>query len=98
MAMREERVPTSRILTYSAPLLAIFTSNALVGLYLLKFSTDVLLLAPALVGTILLLARVWDAASDPLAGYLSARTRSRWGRRRPWFAASALPGLEGLDA
>lgn len=87
----EERVPTSRILAYSAPLLAVFTSNALVGLYLLKFSTDVLLLAPALVGTILLLARVWDAVSDPLVGYLSDRTRSRWGRRRPWFAASALP-------
>lgn len=87
----EERVPTARILTYSAPLLAIFTSNALVGLYLLKFSTDVLLLAPALVGTILLAARVWDAVSDPLVGYLSDRTRTRWGRRRPWFAASAIP-------
>lgn len=91
MPSGEERVPTSRILTYSAPLLAIFTSNALMGLYLLKFSTDVLLLAPALVGTILLAARVWDAVSDPLVGYLSDRTHTRWGRRRPWFAASALP-------
>ena len=52
MPEREERVPTSRILAYSAPLLAVFTSNALVGLYLLKFSTDVLL--PA--GGIFLLA------------------------------------------
>ncbi len=87
----EERVPIPRILTYSTPLLAIFLSNALLGLYLLKFATDVLLIAPAVVGAILLAARLWDAVSDPLVGYLSDRTRTRWGRRRPWFAASALP-------
>ncbi len=96
--MAEERVPTSRILTYSAPLLAVFASNALLGLYLLNYSTDVLLLGHALVGTLLLVARVWDAVSDPLAGYLSDRTRSRWGRRRPWFAASALPLGLGIVA
>jgi GPH family glycoside/pentoside/hexuronide:cation symporter len=87
----EERVPTQDILTYSSPLLAVYTSTVLVGLYLLKFATDVLLIAPALVAAILLLARVWDAVSDPLVGYLSDRTQTRWGRRRPWFAASALP-------
>ena len=87
----EERIPIPRVLTYSTPLLAIFASNALVGLYLLKFATDVVLIAPALVAAILLVARIWDAVSDPLAGYLSDRTRTRWGRRRPWFAASALP-------
>jgi GPH family glycoside/pentoside/hexuronide:cation symporter len=87
----EERVPIQRILTYSSPLLAVYPSIALVGLYLLKFATDVLLIAPALVAVILLFARVWDAVSDPLVGYLSDRTQTRWGRRRPWFAASALP-------
>ncbi len=87
----EERIPIPRVLTYSTPLLAIFASNALVGLYLLKFATDVVLIAPALVAAILLVARIWDAVSDPLAGYLSDRTRTRWGRRRPWFALSALP-------
>jgi GPH family glycoside/pentoside/hexuronide:cation symporter len=91
LASEEERVPVGVILTYSTPLLAIFLSNALVGLYLLKFATDSLLIAPALVGMILLGARVWDAVSDPLVGYLSDRTQTRWGRRRPWFAVSALP-------
>ena len=88
---REERVPTSRILVYSSPVLGVFTAGMLVGFYLLKFSTDVLLIGPALMGTILLAARVWDAVSDPLVGWLSDRTRSRMGRRRPWFLGSALP-------
>jgi GPH family glycoside/pentoside/hexuronide:cation symporter len=89
--LEEERVPMQRILTYSMPLVAIFVSNALIGLYLLKFATDVLLIAPALVAAILLVARIWDAVSDPLVGYLSDRTQTRWGRRRPWFAVAALP-------
>lgn len=87
----EERVPTSRILVYSSPLLGVFTAGMLVNFYLLKFSTDVLLVGPALMGSILLAARVWDAVSDPLVGWLSDRTRSPMGRRRPWFLGSALP-------
>jgi glycoside/pentoside/hexuronide:cation symporter, GPH family len=41
----------------------------------------------AVVGNILLAVRVFDAFTDPLAGYLSDRTRTRWGRRKLWFAA-----------
>jgi Na+/melibiose symporter-like transporter len=44
-------------------------------------------LSIALVGQILLAIRLFDAFSDPLAGYLSDRTRTRFGRRRIWFAA-----------
>lgn len=40
----------------------------------------------AVVGQILLAVRLFDAFSDPIAGYLSDRTRSRFGRRKPWFA------------
>ena len=42
-------------------------------------------------GTIYGLSRIWDAVSDPIAGYLSDRTRSRLGRRRSWLLASVLP-------
>lgn len=41
-------------------------------------------------GLIFLLERLWGAAADPLIGVLSDRTRSRWGRRKPWIAAGAL--------
>ena len=42
------------------------------------------------IGAIFLLARLWDALIDPAIGLLSDRTRSRWGRRRPWIAVGAL--------
>ncbi len=66
-------------------------ASMLVSFYLLKFSTDVLLIAPATIGTLLLVARVWDAVTDPAAGWLSDRTNTSLGRRRPWFIGSALP-------
>jgi len=48
----------------------------------MNFATDVLLIAPAVMGVIFMVSRIWDAVSDPLAGTLSDRTRSRFGRRR----------------
>ena len=55
--------------------------------YFLKFATDVLLVAPAVVGGLIGAGRIWDAFSDPLVGHWSDRTRSRLGRRRPWMLA-----------
>jgi GPH family glycoside/pentoside/hexuronide:cation symporter len=59
-----------------------------VQFYFLKFSTDVLLAPPAAMGLLFGLGRLWDAVTDPVVGYWSDRTRSRWGRRRPWMVAS----------
>jgi glycoside/pentoside/hexuronide:cation symporter, GPH family len=42
------------------------------------------------IGAIFLFARLWDALIDPAIGVLSDRTRSRWGRRRPWIAGGAV--------
>lgn len=63
----------------------------LLTLYIFKYATDVLLIAPAAMGLIFAVARIWDAISDPLAGYLSDRTQTRFGRRRPWLFASVVP-------
>jgi len=63
----------------------------LVGLYMTPFATDVLLISPAAIGAIFMISRLWDAISDPITGFLSDRTRSRMGRRRPWIAASIIP-------
>jgi GPH family glycoside/pentoside/hexuronide:cation symporter len=63
----------------------------LVNLYLMKFATDVLLIAPGAMGLIFGVSRIWDAVSDPVAGYLSDRTGTRMGRRRPWLLGSILP-------
>ncbi|MEM9804648.1 MAG: MFS transporter, partial [Cyanobacteria bacterium P01_D01_bin.56] len=59
--------------------------------YLLFFLTEVVGLSPTLAGGVLLIGRIWDAANDPLIGWMSDRTRSRWGRRYPWLVLGALP-------
>lgn len=59
--------------------------------FLLFFLTQVAGLDAGLAGTVLLLGRLWDTINDPLIGWLSDRTRSRWGRRHPWMLWGALP-------
>lgn len=59
--------------------------------FLLLFYGTVVGLEPALAGTALLIALLFDAVSDPLVGYWSDNTRSRLGRRHPFMYASALP-------
>jgi GPH family glycoside/pentoside/hexuronide:cation symporter len=49
---------------------------------------------PALVGIIGFVPRIFDAVSDPMMGYISDNTRSRWGRRRPYILIGAI--LAGL--
>jgi GPH family glycoside/pentoside/hexuronide:cation symporter len=60
--------------------------------FLLFYYTDVAGINPALAGTALMVGKLtWDAINDPLFGYLSDRTRSRFGRRRIWMLIGAVP-------
>lgn len=59
--------------------------------YLLYFYTDVFGLSAAAAGGVFLLARVVDAITDPLMGMIAERTRTRWGRLRPYILFGALP-------
>jgi GPH family glycoside/pentoside/hexuronide:cation symporter len=81
----------ARLISFSAPGIGVGFIWGLVSLYFLKFSTDVLLIAPATIGVMLGLSRIWDGVTDPLVGIWSDRTPTRWGRRRPWLLGSALP-------
>ena len=56
-----------------------------------NFYTDVFGLAAATAGTIILVARLWDAFFDPLMGVVADRTNTRWGRFRPWILFTAVP-------
>ncbi len=91
-----ERLSTGVIWTYSLPKVAFGIMGLLFATYFMKFATDVLLIAPAAIGTLIAASRFWDAVSDPLVGYLSDRTRSRLGRRRAWMFFAAVPMGIGL--
>lgn len=47
-------------------------------------------LSAALAGTVLMIGKIWDAITDPITGYVSDRTRSRWGRRRPYMFVGSI--------
>lgn len=65
--------------------------GTVIPFWYLYFLTDVAKLNPALAGLSLLIGKVWDAINDPLVGILSDRTRTRWGRRRPFLLFGAVP-------
>lgn len=87
----EDRISWTTVIAYGAPGLGAGYMFLLLSLYVMKFATDVLLIAPFVMGIIFSVSRVWDAISDPIVGYLSDRTRHPIGRRRLWMAASIIP-------
>ena len=59
--------------------------------FLLAFYTDVYGLSPAVAAGVFLVARVVDAVTDPVMGFIADRTRSRWGKFRPYILFGPLP-------
>ncbi|MGE5378016.1 MAG: MFS transporter, partial [Bacteroidota bacterium] len=62
-------------------------SGVVIGFYYLIFLTDVIGIAPALAGTVILISKIYDSVTDPFEGILADRTRTRLGRRRPYLLA-----------
>lgn len=62
-----------------------------VMMFLLIYYTDVVGLSPAVVGTLFLVVRIFDAVTDPLMGAMADRTKTRWGQFRPYLLWLALP-------
>ena len=65
-----------------------FTATAFV---LLNYLTDTVGLSAALAGIALMVGRIWDAFYDPVIGYISDRTKTKMGRRRPFMLGGSIP-------
>jgi GPH family glycoside/pentoside/hexuronide:cation symporter len=89
----EDRVPVSHRLLYGV---GAFVNNLLAGAFgaMLIVLNLGLGMDPALAGLVASIPRFFDALTDPIMGYVSDNTRSRWGRRRPYiFIGAILVGL-----
>ncbi len=63
---------------------------ALSATYVLYYFEDLLGINPIYMGIILMVARVFDAFNDPIMGVIVAKTRTKWGKFRPWLLIGTL--------
>ncbi|WP_375001122.1 MFS transporter [Aeromicrobium sp. CTD01-1L150] len=82
--------PTER-LSFGAGDLATNIAWGAMATYVVFFYTEVIGAAAAAVGTIILLSRLLDGITDVLMGAVVDRTKSRWGKARPWILWAAVP-------
>jgi len=76
---------------YGAGDLGFSLTSTIIGAYFAIFLTDVVGVTPAIAAAAIFIGRTWDYINDPLIGHISDRTRTRWGRRRPFLLFGALP-------
>ena len=86
----ENRVPLMKKIAYAAPAYALAVIGIPVYVYIPKFYTDVVGINVILLGYILFSVRIFDAISDPVIGYLSDRTHTKYGRRRPYIVVGSV--------
>ncbi len=61
------------------------------ALYLIFFFTDVFGIAAGAAGMIMFYSKIWDAVSDPMMGYITDHTKTRWGGKRPYILLGTIP-------
>ncbi len=66
-------------------------TSTIIGAYFAIFLTDVVHIAPKIAALAIFIGRTWDYINDPLVGHITDRTRTRWGRRRPFLLFGAIP-------
>lgn len=88
--MNQQRSSNQQVFVYALPAIAISFINLPAAIVLPTFYVEHTAATLTGIGVVNLLRWWFDAATDPLVGYLSDRTRSRWGKRKPWMVAGAI--------
>jgi glycoside/pentoside/hexuronide:cation symporter, GPH family len=91
MADQPGKLPTRTKVFYGIGDLGNAVVNSAIQFFLMKFYTDGALILPALAGNALLIGKIWDAINDPLFGWLTDKTKSRYGKRRVFMIFGAIP-------
>ena len=86
-----KKLPTLTKIIYGFGDIGFSMTGTIIAAYFPIFLTDVVGIAPAIAAIALFIGKSWDFVNDPLIGNLSDRTRTRWGRRRPFLLFGALP-------
>jgi GPH family glycoside/pentoside/hexuronide:cation symporter len=88
---KNERIGLGEKLGYGVGDLASGLMLNFFGFYLLYFFVDLGGLAPAAIGLMFLITKLIDAFTDPMMGMVADRTRTRWGRYRPYILFGSIP-------
>lgn len=91
MSDPQERIPVGVKIAYGSSDFAAALLFVAYTVYFLIFLTDVAGINPAVAGIVLFLSNIWSGVIDPAMGIISDRTRSRYGRRRPYIVGVAVP-------
>lgn len=89
-ATSKEKLPLKTKLFYASG--NIFSGGAfnIINFFYIIFLTDIVGLSMQYIAPILLIGRIWDAVIDPVIGFVTDNTRTRFGRRRPYFLAATF--------
>lgn len=87
----QEKLPLLTKLLYGAGDLGYSMNNSIITAFFSVFIVTVVGMPPGLLAIIFIVGRSWDFINDPIVGHLSDRTRTRWGRRRPFLLFGAIP-------
>jgi len=89
--MKDDKLTIFNYISYAGPAFALSIMAMSFFVYGPKYYSDEIGLNLKLIGAVVFFSRIWDAITDPLCGYLTDRTKSRFGRRMPWMMASLIP-------
>jgi GPH family glycoside/pentoside/hexuronide:cation symporter len=86
-----DRLPRRTKLLYGVGDIGFSLTTTIIGAFFAIFLTDVVGISPGAAGLAIFVGSTWDYINDPIMGYISDRTRTRWGRRRPYLLFGPLP-------